>query len=111
MTAIKFSARKVNDPTTATTECAVVYIFSDSKLSGTASALNKASGGAIKAVLDLGDFTGKSGQCSTLPGTGKIKRLLLVGCGEKKQFDRSAARDFAQAVYSGINGTSAKSAL
>ena len=37
--------------------------------------------------------------------------MLLVGCGEKKKFDRAAAREFAQTVYNGLNDTSAKDAL
>ena len=34
-----------------------------------------------------------------------------MGCGEKKKFDRAAAREVIQAVYVGLNGTSAKDAL
>lgn len=54
MTAIKFTARKISDAATATSQCAVVPIFADGKLAGAAAALNKASGGAIKAALALG---------------------------------------------------------
>lgn len=111
MTAIKFTARKVSDATTATTQCAVVPLFGDGKLTGAAAALNKASGGAIKAALDLGDFSGKSGQSCLLPGAAKSRRLLLVGCGDKKKFNRSAAREFAQTVYKALNGTTARDAL
>jgi leucyl aminopeptidase len=111
MSAIKFSARKVSDAGAATTGCSVLPLYSDAKLSGVAASINKASGGAVKAALELGDFSAKSGQSTVLPGTGKAKRVLLVGCGEKKKFDRSAARDFARAVYTGLNSTSAKDAL
>ena len=111
MSAIKFSSRKVSDASTATTGCAIIPLYSDSKLSGVAAILNKASGGAIKTALELGDFAGKSGQSAVLPGAGKAKRLLLVGCGEKKKFDRSGARSFVQALYKGINSTDAKDAL
>lgn len=111
MSAIKFSARKVSDASTTTSGCAVIPLYSDSKLSGVSAILNKASGGAIKAALELGDFAGKCGQSLVLPGAGKAKRLLLVGCGEKKKFDRKAARGFAQALYNGINSTDTKDAL
>ncbi len=111
MTAIKFTARKISDATTTTSQCTVLPLFSDGKVSGAAAALNKTSGGAIKATLDLGDFSAKSGQSCLLPGTGKSKRLLLVGCGNKKQFDRAAAREFAQTASKAIAGTSAKDAL
>ena len=111
MTAIKFTARKISDAATATSQCTVVPIFADGKLAGAAAALNKASGGAIKAALALGDFSGKSSQHSLLPGAGKSKRLLLVGCGEKKKFDRAAARSFAQTLSKAVAGTSATDAL
>ena len=105
MTAIKFTARKVSDASAANTQCAVLPLFSESKLTGAASALNKATGGAIKSTLELGDFSAKAGQSCLLPGAGKCKRLLLVGCGEKKKFDRAAARGLAQSIYRGLNET------
>ena len=111
MTAIKFTARKVSDASAANTQCAVLPLFSESKLTGAASALNKATGGAIKSTLELGDFSAKAGQSCLLPGAGKCKRLLLVGCGEKKKFDRAAARGLAQSIYRGLNETQAKDAL
>ncbi len=111
MSAIKFSARKISDAANTTSQCAVLPLFSDGKLPGAVAALDKASGGSIKAALALGDFEAKRGQTTTLPGAGKAKRLLLVGCGEKKKFDRTGAREVANAIYSGLNGTSAKDAL
>ncbi|RLQ21701.1 leucyl aminopeptidase [Seongchinamella sediminis] len=108
---MKFTARTVSDASTATSQCAVVPLFRNSKLSGAAAALNKASGGAIKAALELGDFTGKSGQSCLLPGTAKSKRLLLIGCGERKKFDRAAAREFARHTYKALNDTTARDAL
>jgi len=111
MSTIKFTARKISDVTTASSQCAVLPMFSDTKLSATAAAMDKSAGGAIKASLDLGDFEARSGQRVFLPGTAKSRRLLLVGCGEKKKFDRAAAREFAQTVYNGLNDTSAKDAL
>jgi leucyl aminopeptidase len=111
MTAIKFSARKLEDASKATSQCAVLPLFKGDKLTGTAKKLDKASGGAISATLELGDFSAKSGQTILLPGCGKLKRLLLVGCAEQDKFDRAAARAMAQAIYKGLNGTSAKEAL
>ena len=93
MTAIKFSARKLDDISKATSQCAVLPLFKGDKLSGVAKGLDKASGGAISAALALGDFSAKSGQTNLLPGCGKLKRVLLVGCGEQAKFDRAAARE------------------
>ncbi|TDG12068.1 leucyl aminopeptidase [Seongchinamella unica] len=111
MTAIKFTARKVSDAATATSQCAVIPLFSDGKQAGAAAALNKASGGAIKSTLDLGDFSGKSRQSCLLPGAARSKRLLLVGCGDRKKFDRAAAREFAQTLYKALSATTAGDAL
>jgi leucyl aminopeptidase len=111
MSAVKFSARKISDPANTTSQCAVLPLFSDGKLPASAAALDKASAGSIKAALELGDFEAKRGQTVTLPGAGKAKRLLLVGCGEKKKFDRAAAREIIEAIYAGLNGTSARDAL
>jgi len=111
MTAIKFTARKVADAGQAQTQCAVVPVFKDRNPSGAASALDKVSGGAISATLDTGDFTGDSGQIALLMSAGKSKRLMLVGCGEADKFDRSAAREFAQTLCTGLSKTSARDAL
>lgn len=111
MTTIKFAARKIADAEKAQTQCAVVPIAVNGKLAGVARALDKASAGAIAATIALGDFTGKPGENVLLPGVGKGKRLLLVGTGETGKFDRRAAREFAQTVYTALNGTGAKDAL
>ena len=111
MTAIKFSARKVDDAGAASSQCAVLPLHKGDKLGGVARNLDKASGGAISAALALGDFAGKSGQSTLLPGAGKIKRILLVGCGDKDKFDRDAAREMAQTAFTALKGTSARDAL
>lgn len=110
MSAIKFSARKIGDASSTATQCAVVPLFSDGKLAAAANALNSA-GAAIKATLDIGDFEAKRGQSASLPGAGKAKRVLLIGCGERKKFDRAAAREFAKLVGTSLAATSARDAL
>ncbi|GHD12842.1 putative cytosol aminopeptidase [Halioglobus japonicus] len=111
MTTIKFSARKVEDASKASSACAVLPLFKGEALKGQAKALDKACGGAISASIELGDFKGKTGEGHTLLGCGKLKRVLLIGCGEKKSFDRAAARDFAKGLYTALNHLDAKDAL
>lgn len=111
MTAIKFTARSISDAAKTSSACAVVPIFKGSKLGGAAKSLDEASQGAITATLKLGDFAGKAGQQAMLAGAGKSQRILLIGCGEAKNFDRQAARKFARALYTGLNATQAKDAL
>ncbi len=111
MSGITFSVRAVSDATKSRTHCAVLPCFSDDTLSGAVKSLDKASGGNISAALALKDFTGKRAQSTLLAGSGGAQRILLVGCGERKAFDRAAAREFVQTVYTALNGTQAKDAL
>ena len=111
MSTITFTARKVSDAAGATSQCAVLPVFSRKRLSKAAQQLDKASSGAIKAALALGDFSGKSGQSMLLPGAGGARRLLLVGCGDPAKFDRAAAREYCQLVYTALNATQARDAI
>lgn len=111
MTTLKFTARKIADISKAQSQCVVLPISQSGKLKGMARAVDSAAGGAVRASIELGDFTGKGGETAVLPGFGKCRRLLLVGTGEAGKFNRVAAREFAQAVYTALNRTSAKDAL
>ena len=70
MTAIKFTARKIDDASKGSTQCVILPIYRRKKLSREAQQLDKASGGAIAAAIALGDFSGKSGENCMLPGVG-----------------------------------------
>jgi leucyl aminopeptidase len=65
-------------------------------------ALDAATGGALARALALGDFKGKAGSVSSIPLSGGIKRLLLVGLGSRESFDidnlRWAAASTAKAA-------------
>ena len=110
MTAITFTARNITDAAKASSQCAVLPVFTRKSLSLAARQMDEASGGAISSLLSLGDFSGKKGETYLLPGTGKAKRMLLVGCGDRGKFDRAAARDFARAACRGIASTTATDA-
>jgi len=99
MSDMTFIARDVRDIAVASTQCAILPLFQNTKLTGTALQLDRACAGAIKDALALGDFRAKTGESLTLPGTGAAKRILLIGCGEAKKFDREAARKFSQTLY------------
>ncbi|MCB1690206.1 MAG: leucyl aminopeptidase [Halioglobus sp.] len=111
MSAMTFTARDIKDVDTAGTQCAIVPLFEGAKLAGAALKLDKASSGAIKSALALGDFSAKSGESLMLPGVGAIKRILLVGCGESKSFDRAAARKFCHQVYRALESKQATTAM
>jgi leucyl aminopeptidase len=111
MSSIKFTARKIDDASKGRSQCVVLPIYQGRKLSGAAQQLNKSAGGAISAALELGDFSGKSGETCMLPGTEKTKRLLLVGCGEKDKFERPAALEFARTLAKALTATRAADAV
>ena len=111
MTAITFTARKMDDATKGRSQCAILPLFHRKKLSAEARQFDQASGGAISAALGLGDFSGKSGESCILPGAAGAKRLLLVGCGDPATFDRAAAREFARTLAKAINATRAGDAV
>jgi leucyl aminopeptidase len=107
---MSFVARDISDATTTATQCAIVPLFHAEKLSGTALSLDRATSGAIKAALELGDFTAKAGESLMLPGAGAAKRILLVGCGDATKFDREGARKFSQVLWRALESKQASEA-
>lgn len=68
--------------------CTVVGIYGDKKLSDAATALDKASKGYLRRVMDRGDMTGAIGSSLMLhdvPGIAST-RVLLLGLGAKADF-------------------------
>jgi leucyl aminopeptidase len=76
------------------TDIAVVAVFADGEPGIAAKALDKAGGGLISEVLTAGDIGGKPGELLLLANTNDLpcRRILLVGCGPKADFDRKAYR-------------------
>jgi leucyl aminopeptidase len=111
MTNIAFKAQQNADPATLSTGCLIAPLFSGKKLSDLGQQLDTLTAGAISGALKLGDFSAKAGQTLLLPGAGKAKRILLIGCGDAKKFDRSASRKFINSVYRAVCATQAKDAV
>ena len=110
MSKLTFTARKIKDAAQARSQCAILPVFGKKALSTAAQQVGKACDGAVSAAIDLGDFSGKSGQTCMLPGVGGNKRLLLVGCGDKSKFDRAAARELAKAISKALASCEASEA-
>ena len=105
---MELSARSV-DPLTIKTDCLIVPVGEDSKLSSATTAINKATGKLISRCQDNGDISGKFGSTLMLhepPGL-SAKRLLLVGVGKEapnvEQFIK-----ICQAATKGVSGKSIK---
>lgn len=92
------------------TPCLILGVFEKRKLSGPAEAVDQASGGRLTEVLKRGDLDGESGRTLLLydiPGLA-AERVLLVGCGKRKEFTRSLYRqavagavDLVQRIHAG----------
>jgi len=84
-----------SDPCALTADCLIVGIQQDTPVTGLAAAVNRATKGLVKRLLDHNDMDGTAGRCVMLPlDTGvNAQRLLLVGLGKA-----SKGRDFETAV-------------
>ncbi len=76
----------------AKTPCLIVGVFDKHKLSTSAERIDQASEGALSALLHKGDLSGQTGSCLVvydLPGVA-AERVLLLGLGKRKEFNRDA---------------------
>jgi leucyl aminopeptidase len=74
------------------TPCAVVGVFERGVFGDAATAVDKASGGALKRLADSGDLGGRAGTHLWLYGLAGVKapRVLVVGLGDQAKFDAAA---------------------
>ena len=93
--------------------CLVLGVFERRKLSGPAEAIDKASDGHLSDALRRGDLEGETGRTMMLYGVPGVscERVLLVGCGKRKDFDRAAYRKAFSAAIGLLNDTGASDAL
>jgi leucyl aminopeptidase len=97
---VEFST-KAAAPEKVATDCVVVAVFAAGKLSPSAKAIDKASGGRVAAVLKHGGFDAKAGGTAMLydlPGV-TAKRVLLAGFGKQQG---TSAREFRDGVRGAV---------
>ncbi len=95
---------KVAAPEKLASGCIAVGVFESRRLSPSAEALDRASGGRIRDVLASGDMEGKTGSSRLLyrlPGVA-AERVLLVGGGKEKAMGAREFRDVARAAIGPI---------
>ena len=75
-------------PASASVDCLVVGAFADGSLTPAAAALDAASGGRIKALLERGDIVGRTGRTALLHDLPNVtaQRVLVIGLGELGKF-------------------------
>ena len=95
-------------PTAATVDCVVAGLFADGSLTPAATAIDTASGGKLKALVERGDVSGKIGKTALLhdlPGV-TAPRVLVIGLGDADKFGvpqyLKAVGDAARALKTGV---------
>ena len=75
-------------PASASVDCVVVGAFADGSLSPAAAALDTASSGRIKALIERGDIVGKTGKTALLHDLPNVTapRVLVIGLGDIGKF-------------------------
>jgi leucyl aminopeptidase len=99
-------------PAEARVDCLVVGLFDDEDLPPTARNVNSATGGKLRRLTASGDLSGRLGETQLLPdATGtRAQRLLVVGLGARKSFDRRAWRKAVSAALAAVLRTRSASA-
>lgn len=104
--ALEFDLNR-DTPHAAQTDCIVVGAFADNSLTPTARVLDEVSGGRLRALLERGDISGKTGRIALLhdlPGV-TAPRVLVVGLGDVGKFGvpqyLKAVGDAARTLKSG----------
>ena len=75
-------------PASASVDCVVVGAFADGSRTPAAAALDTASGGRIKALIERGDVSGKTGKTALLHDLPNVAapRVLVIGLGDAGKF-------------------------
>ncbi len=96
----------------ARTDCAIVGVHERADLSAIAKNLDRALGGRLTRILKGGDFSGRSGETLLVPdlGTGPAARVLLIGLGSRKAWNRRAYRRAALTAAQAVVKSGARDA-
>ena len=109
---MEFSVKSGN-PEKQRAGCVVIGVFEGRKLSAAGKQLDKASGGALTALLRRGDIEGRCGQTlllHSLPHS-LCDRVLLVGCGKEREFDTRIYRQVTTITARTLNDTGTTDAV
>ena len=92
------------------TDCLAVGLFDDAEWSGTARAVNTLQKGRLKALKASGDLSARLGDVALFhdPAGLRATRLLVVGLGPHKDFNRRAWRKALSAALAATMKTGAK---
>ncbi len=104
---------KSGNPARTRTQCLIVGVYENNKLTDTATLLDKASKGHIRKVLKRGDLNGKANQMLVLHDVPNISspRVLLVGLGNEETADGARYVSMGRALIAQLKKLSARNSL
>ncbi len=104
---------KTNLPAKQQSDCLILGVFEGSKLSEAAERFNTNSEGALSGWLAKGDLDGKLGHTLLLQNMPSIPsdRVLLVGCGPKKDLNDKDFRELIRKMLPVLQQTGSKEAV
>lgn len=84
----------------------VVAALEGRKLTQSAQALDRKTGGALTRAMKASRFKGKAQQSLTIlaPSGSKLDRVLLIGLGKAKDIDKTTAQDAGGQIYANLSG-------
>ena len=93
-------------------DCLMAGVFEDGDAGDAALQIDAAAGGRLKKLLTRGDFGGRAGETVLVPDLPGIvaSRVLLVGLGSRKTYNRKAWRRAYAAAIGALGRTSIRSA-
>lgn len=101
------------DPAKKASDCIIVGVYERKVLGESAETVDKASGGLISGLLQLGDISGKLGSATLLNRVDGVraKRVVVAGLGKKATFGRREYAKAMQAALAAIRSTQVKDAV
>ncbi|MDI1309183.1 MAG: leucyl aminopeptidase [Methylotenera sp.] len=109
---MEFSIKNDN-PLKLQSDCLIIGVYEDKKLSETAQSIDTASAGYLSLILKRGDFDGKSDTSLMLhnvPNTAS-ERVLLVGLGKESDFSEKQYCKAARASIKALANSGASKAI
>ncbi len=88
-------------------DCLVVGVFEEGELAEEAKSLEPSTGGKLGKIVARGDFSGRSGETLLLADLEGVKasRVMLVGLGNHKSYNRKTFRKALAAAVTALNRT------
>ena len=104
---------KTGSATKQRTACLILPIYSEGSLPPSTRSVNSATGRLISELVESRDIKGDPGDTLLIKPPGKLacKRIMLVGCGARDEFDRKNYRKALQGAFSALRKTNHTNAV